>query len=177
MENYWNTTGFESFETSYPVWEHLTRNNQTLDHTDSQSTCIMCICSERFDKSLVSNLSAPNSKLTRNLRFCFQLEPWALVCRWASVTILMSSHSSVLGSGLVCSVRTISSLFLFCRFSSIRRRLATRFDSSNTTDRHDGGRQQCGAVTVMVSRSVIEVSAKSFVEFMEFLRLCFCQVQ
>lgn len=70
---------------------------------------------------------------TRNLRFCFHCEPWALVCRWASVTRRISSHSAPVGSGRVWRVFTISSFFRFSLFSSIRRRFATRFESSRTT--------------------------------------------
>lgn len=79
--------------------------------------------------------------LTRNLRFCFQWEPWALVWRWASVTIRIRSHSELVGSGRFCRVFTISSFFRRSRFSSMRRRLATRFESSSTTDgERDRGR-------------------------------------
>lgn len=95
--------------------------------------------SQRIIYSKTTMLQSLGWVLTRNLRFCFQQDPWALVCRCASVTILMSSHSALSGSGLICSVRTISSLFLRSRFSSIRRRLATRLLSSNTTDRQGEG--------------------------------------
>lgn len=86
----------------------------------------------------------PNSScagsLTRNFRFCFQWLPWALVATWASVTVLMSSHSSSVGSGLCPMDFCSSSRRLFSRFSSISFRFASRLLSSSTTGR---GRERC----------------------------------
>lgn len=82
--------------------------------------------------------------LTRNLRFCFQCAPWALVCRWASVTRRISSHSAPVGSGRFCRDFTISSFLRRSRFSSIRRLFATRFESSSTTGRR---RKECVIIT------------------------------
>lgn len=84
--------------------------------------------------------------LTRNLRFCFHCAPWALVCRWASVTSRIRSHSATVGSGRVCRDFTISSFLRFSLFSSIRRRLATRFESSRTTGEEK--RKDLGLVTL-----------------------------
>lgn len=60
------------------------------------------------------------------------------MCRWASVTMRISSHSDPVGSGRFWRVFTISSFLRRSLFSSIRRRLATRFESSSTTGRRGG---------------------------------------
>lgn len=73
--------------------------------------------------------------LTRNFLFCFQWLPCALVATCASVTILMSSHSSSVGSGLCPMVFCSSSRRLFSRFSSISFLFANLLLSSNTTSR------------------------------------------
>lgn len=63
------------------------------------------------------------------------------MCRWASVTSWISSHSSPVGSGRFWRVFTISSFLRRSLFSSIRRRFATRFESSSTTAR--GKNRRC----------------------------------
>lgn len=79
--------------------------------------------------------SAVPGSLTRNFRFCFQWLPWALVATWASVTVLMSSHSSSVGSGLCPMDFCSSSRRLFSRFSSISFLFASLLLSSSTTGR------------------------------------------
>lgn len=93
-------------------------------------------------------LAAPED-LTRNFRFCFQWLPWALVATWASVTVLMSSHSSSVGSGLCPMDFCSSSRRLFSRFSSISFRFASLLLSSRTTGRGRKMRRNTGMLPGM----------------------------
>lgn len=88
---------------------------------------------------LVRRCQSRRRRLTKNLRFCFQWLPWALVDMWASVTMRIRSHSSWDGSGRSHTVFWSSSFRRRSRFSSINFRLASRLLSSSTTGRGGGG--------------------------------------
>lgn len=109
---YWQATG---------NWELGTERRDWMEDQTTQNTTMMLIWERRWI-------------LTRNLRFCFQWLPWALVVMWASVTMRISSHSSCDGSGLSHTIFCSSSRFRRSRFSSISFRLARRLLSSSTTE-------------------------------------------